>query len=72
MHACALRPALRADIFESIAAEIIGAMILGGTLAGEVGMKNSMSFVFFPIMIHAFDIVVSSCGIMNLGRVPFG
>ena len=47
-------------------------MILGGTLAGEVEMKNPMAFVFFPIMIHAFDIIVSSCGIMNLGRVPFG
>ncbi len=63
---------MTADIFESIAAEIIGAMILGGTLARDAGITHSMPFVFFPLMVHAIDIIVSSCGILNLGRVPFG
>lgn len=63
-----------ADIFESIAAEIIGAMILGGTLAKEAGIESPAAFVFFPVMIHAFDIVVSSVGILSLGdgtHIPF-
>ena len=34
---------LRSDIFESVAAEIIGAMILGGVLAAEV--RHVCSFV---------------------------
>lgn len=57
-----------ADIFESVAAEIIGAMILGGTLASELGVEDPSAFVFFPVMIHAFDIVVSSIGIMVVGH----
>jgi H+-translocating diphosphatase len=56
-----------ADIFESIAAEIIGAMILGGTLAKEAHIEDASSFVFFPLMIHAFDIIVSSVGILVVG-----
>lgn len=60
-----------ADIFESIAAEIIGAMILGGTLAQEARVGVPASFMFFPVIIHAFDIVVSSIGVMSL-RAPRG
>lgn len=56
-----------ADIFESIAAEIIGAMILGGSLAKEAGLSSPLAFVFFPVMIHAFDIIVSSAGILAVG-----
>src|SRR6185312_4536599 len=43
-----------ADVFESIAAEIIGTMILGGTLAHEARIENPEPYVFFPIVIHAF------------------
>jgi inorganic pyrophosphatase len=53
-----------ADVFESVAAEIIGAMILGATLSAEHGMVNSMPFMLFPLAVHAMDIVVSSVGIM--------
>lgn len=53
-----------ADVFESVAAEIIGAMILGGTLAREAQLQYPIAFVFFPVVVHAFDIVVSSIGIM--------
>ncbi|CAE7902154.1 AVPL2, partial [Symbiodinium sp. KB8] len=57
-----------ADIFESVAAEIIGAMILGGTLASELQVEDPAAFVFFPVMIHAFDVVVSSIGIFVVGH----
>lgn len=55
-----------ADVFESVAAEIIGAMILGGTLAKESNIGHPVSFVFFPVVVHAFDIVVSSIGVMGV------
>ena len=50
-----------ADLFESIAAEIISAMILGGTMATQANV-NGTGFVMFPLVIHAFDLVVSSIG----------
>eukprot|EP00455_Lapot_gusevi_P043295 TRINITY_DN5244_c0_g1_i4.p1 TRINITY_DN5244_c0_g1~~TRINITY_DN5244_c0_g1_i4.p1 ORF type:complete len:800 (+),score=216.97 TRINITY_DN5244_c0_g1_i4:143-2542(+) len=53
-----------ADVFESIAAEIIGTMILGGTLAVEGRVESPESFVFFPLVIHAFDLIVSAVGIL--------
>jgi len=61
-----------ADVFESIAGEIIGTMILGGSLImkqNEVfkDEKNKVEpemFIFFPLIIHALDLVVSSVGIM--------
>ena len=47
--------------------QIIGAMILGGVLAKEDdGITNPLSFIFFPIIVHAFDILVSSLGIMTV------
>jgi len=58
-----------ADVFESVAAEIIGAMILGSTLATEAGMDSSVTskFLFFPLVVHAMDIIVSSIGIAFVG-----
>jgi H+-translocating diphosphatase len=58
-----------ADVFESVAAEIIGAMILGSTLATETGMghRQAAKFVFFPLVVHAMDIIVSSVGIAFVG-----
>jgi Na+/H+-translocating membrane pyrophosphatase len=58
-----------ADVFESVAAEIIGAMILGSTLADEASMDSIMAtkFVFFPLVVHAMDIIVSSVGIAFVG-----
>jgi inorganic pyrophosphatase len=74
-----------ADIFESIAAEIIGAMILAGALAGEadvaspvmsiqclrlspfIGVLMQTAYIYFPVLVHAFDIVVSSLGVLSLG-----
>merc|ERR1719491_803385 len=58
-----------ADVFESVAAEIIGAMILGSTLAREAGMDDiaAVKFLFFPLVVHAMDIVVSSIGVAFVG-----
>ena len=58
-----------ADVFESVAAEIIGAMILGSTLADEakMGHTHATKFVFFPLVVHAMDILVSSLGIAFVG-----
>jgi H(+)-translocating pyrophosphatase len=58
-----------ADVFESVAAEIIGAMILGSTLADEAGMTQTQAarFVMFPLMVHAMDIIISSVGIAFVG-----
>lgn len=54
-----------ADVFESVAAEIIGAMILGSSLSNEAHMDYTLSckFLFFPLIVHAMDIIVSSIGI---------
>jgi H(+)-translocating pyrophosphatase len=59
-----------ADLFESTAAENIGAMILGGSLAAAAdksGMAFSMGVVgvmMFPLVARAFGIVASIVGIM--------
>lgn len=58
-----------ADVFESVAAEIIGAMILGSTLVDEANMDSiqATKFVLFPLVVHAMDILVSSIGIAFVG-----
>lgn len=53
-----------ADVFESIAAEIIGTMILAGTLAHNSGISAPENYVFFPLVVHALDLIVSIIGIM--------
>ncbi|EXC33635.1 Pyrophosphate-energized membrane proton pump 3 [Morus notabilis] len=55
---CAARGA---DLFESIAAEIISAMILGGTMA-----QHPSGFILFPLVVHSFDLVISSVGILSI------
>lgn len=59
-----------ADIFESVAAEIIGAMILGATLGKEEKLETPITFVLFPLVVHAVDILVSSIGILSLRAGP--
>ena len=58
-----------AELFESIAAEIISAMILGGTMATQANV-NGTGFVMFPLVIHAFDLVVSSIGYFLVSFAP--
>jgi len=60
-----------ADLFESIAGEIIAAMILGGTLSLKLPDSAANGYVCFPLAIHAMDLVVSGVGIM-LTEVPKG
>ncbi|KAL9235557.1 hypothetical protein vseg_010306 [Gypsophila vaccaria] len=60
---CAARGA---DLFESIAAEIISAMILGGTMAQRCKIEDPSGFILFPLVIHSFDLVVSSVGIFSI------
>ncbi|MCO5612633.1 hypothetical protein L7F22_066902 [Adiantum nelumboides] len=60
---CAARGA---DLFESIAAEIISAMILGGTMAKHCGLEDASGFILFPLVIHSFDLVVSAIGILSI------
>ncbi|KAJ8431734.1 hypothetical protein Cgig2_028951 [Carnegiea gigantea] len=60
---CAARGA---DLFESIAAEIISAMILGGTMARQCKIEDPSGFILFPLVVHSFDLVISSVGIFSI------
>ncbi|EME31068.1 Pyrophosphate-energized membrane proton pump 3 [Galdieria sulphuraria] len=55
-----------ADLFESIAAENIGAMILGATLSRTCNLPESeqITFTLFPLFVHALGIFSSSIGTM--------
>ena len=54
-----------ADLFESISAEIISAMILGGALADEAGLDSGVKscFILFPLLVHSLDLTVSTISI---------
>ncbi|KAL6529542.1 Pyrophosphate-energized membrane proton pump 2 [Orobanche gracilis] len=60
---CAARGA---DLFESIAAEIISAMILGGTMARRCKIEDPSGFILFPLVVHSFDLIISSVGIFSI------
>lgn len=57
-----------ADLFESISAEIIACMILGGQFAHQAGLKDeqAMGFIMFPLVVHAFDLILSSLGCITI------
>jgi K(+)-stimulated pyrophosphate-energized sodium pump len=48
-----------ADIFESTAAETVGAMILGAALFPVFGIKG----ILFPLIVHAINLVASIIGV---------
>ncbi len=54
-----------ADLFESISAEIISAMILGGTLVEKAQLSSDVKtgFILFPLAVHCMDIMVSTIGV---------
>ncbi|CAK9198707.1 unnamed protein product [Sphagnum troendelagicum] len=60
---CAARGA---DLFESIAAEVISAMILGGSMAKRCKLEDASGFILFPLVVHSFDLVVSAIGIASI------
>src|SRR6202522_3974493 len=49
-----------ADIFESTAAENVGAMILGAALYPVFGIKG----ILFPLIVHAINLVASFIGVL--------
>lgn len=51
---------------QSILFLLSGTMILGGVLAKEADVARPELFIFFPLVIHAFDLVVSTVGIMTV------
>merc|ERR1719492_558313 len=59
-----------ADLFESIAGEILAAMILGGTLSQDLPADVQGGYVLFPLAIHAMDLIVSSIGIVMTEAPP--
>jgi K(+)-stimulated pyrophosphate-energized sodium pump len=60
-----------ADLFESTAAENIGAMILGVAIylyAREQGLPAPEAWIFFPLVIRAFGLIATMIGLLS---VPF-
>jgi K(+)-stimulated pyrophosphate-energized sodium pump len=49
-----------ADIFESTAAETVGAMILGAALFPVFGIKG----ILFPLIVHAINLIASLVGVI--------
>jgi K(+)-stimulated pyrophosphate-energized sodium pump len=65
-----------ADLFESTAAENIGAMILGViiylALKDVPGIPHPEYFVLFPLVIRSFGIFATALGVLSVGSsVPF-
>ncbi len=59
-----------ADLFESTAAENIGAMILGVAMysfAKQAGMANPQDWILFPLVVRAFGSIASMIGLMFVG-----
>ena len=61
-----------ADLFESISAEIISAMILGGALANHAGLdfETKSGFILFPLMVHSLDLTVSTIAVFFVRTKP--
>ena len=57
-----------ADIFESTAAEIIGAMVIGLAIFNFVG-DFAINFIYFPLVLIAFGLIASLIGIFCV-RLP--
>ena len=58
-----------ADIFESSAAEMIGAMILGVALfyaSGGDATSNDVFWIFFPLIIGSFGLIASIAGVLSV------
>ncbi len=61
-----------ADLFESISAEILSAMILGGVMANHAGLdfETKSGFILFPLVVHSLDLIVSTIAIFFVKTKP--
>ena len=61
-----------ADLFESISAEILSAMILGGALANhaELSFESKSGLILFPMVVHSLDLIVSTISIFFATTKP--
>jgi K(+)-stimulated pyrophosphate-energized sodium pump len=60
-----------ADIFESSAAEVIGAMVLGVALYHASGAaSNAIAWVFFPLVLGSFGLISSLIGVLAVRPGP--
>jgi len=61
-----------ADLFESISAEILSAMILGGSMSNQAGLDPEVKagFILFPLLVHSLDLLVSTIAIFAVKTKP--
>lgn len=61
-----------ADLFESISAEILSAMILGGALSEHAGLDFEIKsgFILFPLIVHCLDLTVSTIAVYFVRTKP--
>jgi len=61
-----------ADLFESISAEILSAMILGGAMAenAELDFSTKSGFILFPLIVHSLDLIVSTVAVFFVKTKP--
>lgn len=61
-----------ADVFESVSAEIISAMILGAQLTHEANFSTNLkvSFMMFPFLVHCLDLLASTIGMHFVRTTP--
>jgi H+-translocating diphosphatase len=59
-------------LFESISAEILSAMILGGAMAEHAGLDfdTKAGFILFPLIVHSLDLAVSTIGVFFVKTKP--
>ena len=59
-------------MFESISAEILSAMILGGTMANHAGLSPTVKsgFILFPLLVHSLDLWVSTISVFFVKTKP--
>ena len=61
-----------ADLFESITAEILSAMILGGAMAENANLdfNTKSGFILFPLVVHSLDLIVSTIAVFFVKTKP--
>lgn len=61
-----------ADLFESISAEILSAMILGGVMAEHANLdfETKSGFILFPLVVHSLDLIVSTIAVFMVKTKP--